>query len=325
VKTSPKYVLIGDVHLSDRAPSSCTDSYLEDLFTLLNQVARQCEQEKADALIIAGDLFHSKVPGRTSHNTIRALIELLGSIKCPVLVVVGNHDIQNDRLESAESTQPLSVLVAAGVVQLLDGWWADSPVYGVPWQQEWSPETIKEACLGFTLRKPRSFTSLVVTHAPIYPPGKEPTYPGAECTPVSWWSGALDEHACVFYGHIHEPHGVYEAEGLRLCNNGALSRGSLDEYNLGRPVIATVFEDGEFRAVELETRPASEVFRLKEKRKEVTSTAKLDEFLGTIGTTTLDSMSVEGVIADINRRDIDPAVKRVAVGLVEESYAEAGK
>ena len=68
----------------------------------------------------------------------------------------------------------------------------------------------------------------------------------------------------VFYGHVHEPHGVYEAGGVTFCNNGALSRGSLHEYNLTRQVGCTLWdsETGEFEFVPLDAKPASEVFRL---------------------------------------------------------------
>lgn len=319
--TSPKYVLISDVHLSDHAPSSCTDSYLEDLFDLLEQVRALCEVEEADACIIAGDLFHVKAPVRTSHKMMRTLISTLRFFSCPVYVVPGNHDVQHDRMDSLPS-QPLGVLFESGAARPLEGWLETGPVYGVPWLQEWSPETIGAACAGYLERKPRSFNALVVTHAPIYPPGEEPGYEGAECTPVQWWGDALGGHAAVFYGHVHEPHGIYEAEGLRLCNNGALSRGSLDEYNLTRDVCATVVQDGEFRAVKLDARPAGEVFRLREKAKLVTSNKRLDTFLETIGTATLETMSVESVIADIKSRDIKPEVKALAEELVAESWAE---
>lgn len=321
-------MLLGDVHLSDRPPSSCTDSYADDLFELLDEVRVGCSMKGAAACIIAGDLFHSKVPHRTSHRMVQGLIRLLKAFECPVYVVVGNHDIQNDRLDSVSVTQPLGVVFESGAARELSGWDENlgCGVYGVPWQQEWSQAALEEALAGYVGER-GPYPGLVVSHAPIYPPGQEPTYEGAECTPASWWAEAMGHRGSLFYGHIHEPHGVYEVDGVSFCNNGALSRGSLDEYNLNRPVVATVWDigTGEFEPVELHAKPAEQVFRLREKAKVVSSGQRLDGFLAALGTTTLATMSVEAVIADITSRPIDREVRDAAVELVEESYAEAGK
>lgn len=324
-------MLIGDVHLSDRAPSSCTETYTEDLFELLDEVCTGCSMMGAEACIIAGDLFHIKVPHRTSFSLVLALCRLLKAFPCPVYVVPGNHDMQHDRRDSLDD-QPLGMVFETGAAQPLEGW-ADNPdgslrfpIYGVAWQQEWSESTISAALRDYTeptggeWEKPM----LVVTHAPVYPPGQEPTYEGAECTPASWWADGLNQGS-VFYGHIHEPHGVYEVGGVRFCNNGALSRGSLDEYNLARPVVATVWDSGtgEFSCVGLHAKPAEEVFRLREKEKIVTSNQRLDAFLADIGMSRLEVMSVESVIADIKQRaNVRPEVKSLAEALVSESWED---
>jgi hypothetical protein len=166
---------------------------------------------------------------------------------------------------------------------------------------------------------------LVVTHAPIYPPGRELKW---ENTPASWWAQAMDGYGCLFYGHVHEPHGVFEAGGVTFCNNGALSRGSLHEYNLKRPVIATVWDGGtgEFEAVELASRPAEEVFRLREHEKAVTVQDSLTDFLASVGTAMVPVMSVESVIENIRgREDVEPEVRDLAIARLEAAHYEGGR
>jgi len=68
------YLLLGDLHLTDKAPSSCTDSYCDDLFDLLGQVNALVREHEAIAVVIAGDVFHNKAPSRTSHRVVRRFI-----------------------------------------------------------------------------------------------------------------------------------------------------------------------------------------------------------------------------------------------------------
>jgi DNA repair exonuclease SbcCD nuclease subunit len=320
------YCLISDVHAVRRPPASCTETYLPDLFELLNQAARLCYQREAEALIIAGDLFHAKAPSKTDHGLVRALIDLFRSVSCPVWVVPGNHDMSHDRMASIDATQPLGVLFSSGAAHCLDGWMGGNhPVFGVPWQQRWSAERVAECLRPWREYTPFEATSehyLVVTHAPVYPPGSEPRYEGAELTPADWWvsaaGGSPGAHS-VFYGHIHEPHGVWERAGVRFCNNGALSRGSLDEYNLQRQVGVTLWDEdsGGFEFVPLQARPAEQVFRLREREQVVTAQARLDDFLAEIGRVTLPRMTPDSVMAAVRRASPGPEAVALADELVE--------
>jgi hypothetical protein len=232
----------------------------------------------------------------------------------------GNHDIQFDRLESIEMTQPLGVLFKAGA-RRLDGWREDAPLYGVPWQQEWSQGTVRAALADWYEYTPFEAAGphqLVVTHAPIYPPGQEPRYEGAEFTPASWWADALGNEGCLLYGHIHEPHGVWRHEGVTFCNFGALSRGSLDEYNRSRQVGCALWDSatGEFEFVPLDARPAEEVFRLRQHEEAQASHRRLDLFLSGVDAATLGLLNVEAVIAHIRAGGHDARVVNLAEELL---------
>ena len=245
-------------------------------------------------VVWAGDVFHHKAPKRTDHGLVQDLIKVVQAYPCPVWIVPGNHDIQHDRLDSIGVTQPLGVLYQAGA-RRLEGWAEDYPLYGVPWLQDWSEQNIEAALEGW---RTRAFApTLLVTHAPIYPPGKEPPY---ECTPAKWWAVSAPDMPVqgLFYGHVHEPHGTYRVGDLTFCNNGALSRGSLDEYNLHRQVGCTLWDDetGGFEFVPLHAKPAAEVFRLADRARRVTAQGMMDSFLDAAGHTEMDVLSIEGVL-----------------------------
>lgn len=332
---------VGDVHASDRAPSSCTDSYGEDILELLEQCMTVCRVRNVDAFVIAGDLFHHKAPSRTSHKLVQRLQDVLQlhmeyrALTDPhrnfaVYITPGNHDLQNDRLESLKVSQPLGVLVKSGLT-VLDGWAPPDmqgeislPIYGLPWQQHWTDEVVAKVLepwrrqifeTGIGCHKP-----LVITHAPLYPPGKELPW---ENYPAKNFAERMGRSGSVYYGHVHEPHGTYKVERVQFCNNGALSRGSLHEYNLHRQVGLTLFDTlkGEFEFVPLHAKPAEQVFRLQEKKQVTDMQGRLDDFLSTIGSAELEIMSVESVTEHIRGMGLGEGVE----SLVRELLTEAGK
>lgn len=290
--------------MSDRPPSSCTDSYLPDLLDLLAQTVQVARQRKLRAMIWAGDVFHSKTPGRTSHELVQAMARLIESYPCPVLIVPGNHDIQYDRLETIYETQPLGALLLTPNAHLLSGWWRPPgetfyEVYGVPWQQKWDDDHVYAAFADWRSPLPPVGHVLAVAHAPLYPPGQELKW---ESYPAAKWTIAMGDTGACFYGHVHEPHGAYRVDDVVFCNNGALSRGSLHEYNLTRQVGMTIWDgqSGLFEFVPLNAKPAAEVFRLKERAQVTDMQGRLDEFLASVGSATLQVVSAETVIEHIN-------------------------
>lgn len=341
-----KFLLLSDVHLSDRPPSSCTDTYTDDLFGLLDQAADVGLHYGVTAMILAGDTFHQKAPSRVSHRLVHRMCQFveMTSLDMTVLILAGNHDISNDRLESVWVTQPLGMLYRAGAHELR-GWFGTLPVYGVPWLQGYgdygaydgdAPNPSIELRLAAELNDYREQVfergtgaeyPLVVAHAPLYPEGKELPY---EYFPARRWWEAMGQHRGgthnVFYGHVHEPHGTYgfydEQGGITFCNNGALSRGSLHEYNLTRQVGVTVYDTqtGKFEFVPLHAKPADQVFRLQEKQQATDVQGRLDDFLAGIGSTSLAVVSAEGVVGRIRAMEsVSREVADLAAELIEEA------
>lgn len=318
-----KVVLVNDIHLSDRAPSSCTDTYLDDLFALLEQTVAKCVLHGA-VCVWAGDVFHYKTPSRTSHTTMTRLIALARRYPHGLWIVPGNHDLANDRISSLPH-QPLGVLFASGAATQLDGPCTRTgppvAVYGIPWQMRWNDDSVaaigaqfREHMRGYTLPYP----PLVVTHAPFYPPGRELPY---ENYPTEAFAAALGQPVVVHYGHVHEPHGVYLAGGSVFSNCGALSRGSLHEHNLTRPVQVAVWDPdaGRIWHEDLDARPADEVFRLEQAAAVKQVEARLNVFLEQIGSTRIEITSLEQVMDHIRSLHVGAAVEKAVHQLLTEA------
>lgn len=302
-----KYILINDVHLTNdnSHPASCTTSYTHDLFDLLYQASNLAKDINAQAIIQLGDLFHIKAPSRNSHQLIQRVMAWASQSSCPVYVVPGNHDLSNDRLESLKEGQPLGVLYSSGIIFEANGYLNDFPIYGVPWQQFWDAEqSIADQAVKHALKDfiPKDTPQLIVTHAPFFPEGSNPAYEHYSVDKFSRFVNPTSKaNVQVIYGHIHDWHGEYVVNGVRFANYGALSRGSLTESNLTRPVGVTVWDSvtGRFEFLPLEAKPAEEVFRVKELTEVKTAQLKLDEFLSTVGQSSIEITTIASVMTKV--------------------------
>lgn len=335
-----KVLIINDVHLTDdnRHPSSCTPSYTSDIFELLYQASELAVELDCVAIVQLGDFFHIKAPTSNSHKLVQKAIRWVKETTVPVFIVPGNHDLLNDRLSSLDEGQPLGIMYSSGVAKRAEGYLnieelqnylsLDSalPVYGVPWQQFWDAEqsvadsAVKNALQDFV---PSDTPQLIVTHAPFFPLGSNPAYEHYSVEKFAQFVNPTGKsNVQVVYGHIHDWHGEYVVKGVRYCNYGALSRGSLTESNMTRPVGVTVWDSitGKFEFHELVAKPASEVFRVQEVTEKRDKQIKLDEFLQSVGQSSIDLVSVESVMTKIRSLGLGKEFENA----VEQLLTEAG-
>lgn len=318
-----RVILCGDIHIRDTSPSSRKEGYREDIIAKLEYVADLEKRIKADAVVWAGDVFHFPVPSRTSHATVLRMLEVVEKFN-NVYVVPGNHDLLNDRLESITEKQPLGVLVHGGL-KILDGWDADLPLFGVPWQQDWiindnAPARAFEAFRAGASEGRNPANSLAVTHAPIYPPAEQQStifelLPTAGKDSVA---EAMGGEGYLYYGHIHEDHGVFEDGGVTYCNVGALSRGSLHEYNLERDIQVAIWDSNKgFIPHVIPYKPASELFYVEEHAEAVAERKNLDSFLKDVGQSKITISDIESVKEYVRSKEgVDQKVKETAVEIL---------
>ena len=333
-----KIICVGDIHVSDRAPANATESYTDDICAMLRWVADYASEIEADAVVWAGDVFHHKAPSRNSHELVLKMIDVVKAHRVPLWCVTGNHDVMNGRVEDVHARQPLGVLYEAGLHEL-KGWHPTLPLFGVPWRESWTePGDPAKALAGWQddseLASAQKWNlgapplsrdhALVVTHAPIYPPSMADNQM-FELVPLAGPEGlsaAMGNTGFLYYGHIHEDHGVFEVEGVQYANMGAISRGSLHEYNLERSIKVALWTDGTgepgFTEVPVPHKPASEAFRIAEAMEETGQRLSLEHFLAEVGSRTLDVTSTGSVIAHIEARDdVPPRIKKRAIEVLE--------
>lgn len=329
-----KILCVGDIHAMDRPPVNATESYTDDIIDMLKWIADEAKRREVDAVVWAGDIFHFKQPSRTSHALVLRMLEVVRyyrRLKLDLCIVTGNHDISNDVLSSVHEKQPLGILYKGGARELV-GWHPTLPLFGVPWQQNWTTnETAAwDAFDGWRERRGErnkwvsghiSSPALAVTHAPIYPPG-EAEKQLFELVPTQGENGlsaAMGNDGSIYYGHIHEDHGIFEVEGVTYANMGAISRGALTEYNVERSIKVALWSENGFEEIPVPHKPAEEVLRIAEVMDERAEKISLDAFLTEVGSSTLDISSTSSVIDHIRgREDVPPRVKQKAIEILEE-------
>lgn len=313
-------LLIGDLHLSDNPPVSCTESYTDDLFELLAHTVELATEYNA-ITVWAGDIFHLKGPTRNSHALVQRTIDIVHSYTNGLYIVPGNHDLSNDRLDSIKA-QPLGVLFKAGA-RYLNGWAGntegpDFPIYGVPWLQRFTDSAVSDSLRAYRDSMWTDESTLVITHAPLYPPGKELPY---ENYSTVKWAKSAGNKGNTFYGHVHDPHGVYEVDGMIFCNNGSLSRGALTESHRTREVVATLWSsiNGQFKTLSLPYKPSSEVFRIEEIQTVKTAKLQLDDFLKSVGYVTMETTSIDSVLKHIRGLELGSEVESLVTELLNST------
>jgi len=309
--------VVGDVHLADRPPSVRTETYAEDILTKLEWIVDYANQH-SDVLLQLGDIYHVKQPHRTSHWLVQRTSEVFRAFKGRVLIVPGNHDLSQDRLESIPS-QPIGTLALTPNVSLLDGFDDETGIYGIPYLDD-QEEFLKRWDAAVTTGA--YDTSLIATHAAIFPSTETPPYDHYSADDLPGTGGIP-----VAYGHIHDPHGFYYApQGTWFCNNGAISRGSLHEETLKRKPRITLFDTetspghrGEcpFTSVDVPHKPAAEVFRLVEVAEKKGQEQKLDEFLESVGEVSLTSLSMEEIVSHADSTELSAKAKAELKDIIE--------
>jgi DNA repair exonuclease SbcCD nuclease subunit len=268
-----KVLLVGDVHAADTPPRFCTDAYLSDVDKVLGElIPRAIGQTGAELVAFVGDLFHHKAPKRTSHALVARMMRTFERYESDYGVVPdvvpGNHDIQHDRLGSLADS-PLGVLEQAGVIDYLMPR-PHTPTYGMC-GLPWTSSELGDKAMSMI---DQLQSQLVVAHAPLYPPGKELRF---EYWDIEMFVELLPEQVThVYYGHVHDNHGIWSytspaGRTVVFCNHGAVSRGSISESDLTRPVGLTVWDSEvegmsafTFLDMTKDLTPVGELFRLEE-------------------------------------------------------------
>ncbi len=282
-----------DVHLSDRSPSSRLDNWSDTVFDKLGQVRDIAREVRADAIIDGGDFFHVKAPGRNSHELVRRTLEHHRNYPCPVYCTPGNHDsVYGDY--SFLPQQPLGVVFASGAfLRLYDE-------HEVVFTREESGSTFKVRVVGIPYhgtsydldrfhKIKRKDEDILICVAHVLASEKGGTM--FEGEDIIKYSDLLDTAPDMYcFGHWHKDQGVVELGGKKFLNIGSLTRGSLSQDEVERQPAAAVIKchtTGGIPTIEVEVRrlvvkPASEVFDIEGRARQVRRQVEMDSFVNSI-------------------------------------------
>ena len=118
-----KVIGIFDPHMSWHNPPVYKVDYWANLKETLRTVFRFAKSNQVDAILFAGDLFHLKTASRNPLSFMAEVINLFREPQLDNIIVAGiagNHDVLFGNIEKGFDGQPISLLEAAGVYQLLD-------------------------------------------------------------------------------------------------------------------------------------------------------------------------------------------------------------
>jgi DNA repair exonuclease SbcCD nuclease subunit len=212
-----KVLLLGDLHLTDRAPERRKDNYCESQMFKFMEVLSIYKETGCQALVQCGDFFDYSNVG---NGIISDVIDVLRKEDVVVFAIYGQHDISGHSF-STFYRSPLRVLQSAGVVNMI-------PAEGV----YIGPNVI---CYGASfgeevpiIEKPDGRFNILVIHAMI---GDSDLYPGQDITKPNSF---LEKYPCYDLCHCGDYHYPFiERVGKRMIvNSGCLMRKTISERDL---------------------------------------------------------------------------------------------
>jgi len=287
-----KAIIVNDVHSCDRSPHNRSSSYSDDIFDKLKYIVSLTEDPVYTFLAFTGDLFHFPQPSKVSHFLVSRWFDILDSVKCPVYIVPGNHDLSSGRLDSLPK-QPIGLLSKHPSVEILhsgkrirtdDG----IDIAGVEWNYSTDSFFIRDK-LGKTC-------DILLTHAPISPVSN-PFYSTISYSELS----GIAKFIC--YGHIHNQHPVEIIDSTIFVNPGALSRGSLSDDDLKRkPSIAIIdFFDNSVSYLAVPYKPATDVFFMEAANIKKENRESIEKFIANLNLTSISKITVESIISEVSK------------------------
>ena len=86
-----KFMHLSDLHIGKRVNEY---SMMDDQKYILSQIVRLLDEEKPDAVLIAGDIYDKSIPGADAIMLFDRFLTQVSERKVPVFLISGNHDSQ---------------------------------------------------------------------------------------------------------------------------------------------------------------------------------------------------------------------------------------
>ena len=322
-----KVLVIGDVHICDHPPGRRVDGYKDQILDKLYECVKIAKEKEVTHVLFLGDIFHIKKAYRVSHRVVHDIAEVCEAFGLPVIVLVGNHDIDDYSLDSLPK-QPLGILEYLPNVTLLkeDRLELDDDVHVYP-----IPGTSGVTLDDFNITGTNKRDILVVHQSIVPDISKEREM----LQDILLDAKAVAERTdinIILYGHQHRSDGMYRINRDNgtpavFSNLGSICRLTIDDNDVYKEpsVLVLSIEADENRTVGTEiiklgsVLPPNEVYKLEEHSEEKAHSLDIEDTIKKLQETEISSFSIDGVVKDVEHRtDIDAPVKAVALNLLEE-------
>ncbi len=270
---STRFLVINDIHASDRSPLGRTENYSDEILAKLIEALQIAEKRHCDFIVLTGDIFHRFRGPQISYSLLVELLAIFRRSSIPKYAIAGNHDLSMAGIKSVFD-MPFGLLALAGAFI-----WLEEPVVvdgmALLIPRNWGPSLDKLPSAFGLSKKEKELISgggaqyaIMVAHASILPPGDSRPYPHHMVDELK-----LPGIDMVLSGHIHEGLGIHELPDLWFANVGSLARVSRTKE--ARERIPAVLEvELNRKSVNLirheltSARPADDVFLVKEVKEE---------------------------------------------------------
>ena len=279
-----KFIHLSDLHIGKRVNEF---SMLEDQKYILAQILELVEMERADGVILAGDLYDKPVPPAEAVRVLDAFLTRLAEMGMPVFAVSGNHDSAERVAFGAQLFSGRGVYVSpvydgkVEYISLRDSF-GEVRVYLLPFVK---PAVVRHVFEEEEIDSYQDAVRAAVEHMEVDPAVRNVLVAhqfvtgAARCESEEILVGGLDNvDAAVFdrfdyvaLGHIHSPQHV-DRETVRYC--GTPLKYSFSEAGQEKSVTVVELGDkGDVGIRKIPLKPLRDMRRIRGSYMEVTDRA----------------------------------------------------
>lgn len=228
VKSTNKFLFVGDPHLDSVTPISRADNYRDVTIDKLEQILNLCIEREIELVIFAGDMFTNLDQSLIYMNRVLDTLQKFKNKGISLLTIIGNHDLPRNNMDLLKNS-PIYTLLRSNTVYRL----GEDPkvplelnfntyIYGLDYTKLEELENIK---------LDNSKCNILVAHY-----ATDNTIP-ADNIPKE----QLTKFDLVFLGHDHHQYDVLELDNgnrfkCRIFRPGSLTRTTREKFNLKRSI-----------------------------------------------------------------------------------------
>jgi len=296
-----KILIIGDMHITSKAPERRLDNYFETILDKLEQAIDYYYQYECSMAVQVGDFFDSP---DVSNYVIAEVIEFLKQYNMKIYCIFGQHDIVGHSGVTLKRS-PLRVLVAADVVDVVRDYveYDNVRVYGSSFGQD-IPIPIEG-----------DYLNVLLIHDMI---ADRPLYSGHTPTPPGKFLRRNSGYSLICCGDYHY-YFVEKYKDRYIVNPGALVRKTISKDDLALHPSVCMY-DTEYRKLHrhyLTVKEPDEVFDMSMKEKK--DNKELLTFIESIRNENQISVSWQHILEEVyeERKTTEGVKEQISKAIVE--------